>query len=40
MNFDSEMGLKQSNKLNYSMEPLLNNPWATFTKKGISFGRE
>lgn len=39
MNFDSEMGLKQSNKLNYSMEPLLNNPWAIFTKKGISFGR-
>jgi len=39
MNFDSELGIKTNKKLNYSLKALLDNPWSSFTEKGLSFGK-
>ena len=39
MNFDSELGIKTNKKLNYSLKSLLDNPWSSFTEKGLSFGK-
>ena len=35
----SELGIKTNKKLNYSLKALLDNPWSSFTEKGLSFGK-
>ena len=41
MSLDSHSGLKSKKELqhNYSLKALIANPWASFTEKGLSFGR-
>ena len=36
MNFDSELGIKTNKKFSYSLKALLENPWSSFTEKGLS----
>ncbi len=41
MSLDSHSGLKSKKELqhNYPLKALIANPWASFTEKGLSFGR-